>query len=479
MNNYKKQNYPKKRILILDEIALILAMATALILKYGEDAVNWYHLNKEGFYVYFIVTILIMQFFIFLMFDYKRKHVFLSDPVENLTTVMLGKFILMALSLLLLYVMKFSEYASRPVVGMFFVFSILYSYIFRMIYRKKSKDKFLAIADCKTYKVALPVADVNDVFERYAKSGCKDMLIVGASNNKEASDKIVKEAENRGIRTYFSIDVDGYDVKSGIVTDTDGYASIPAFVRSERFDVFGIKYAVSRTEEAVFHVLTHLKELSGKYICFSNVHTSVMGRENPDYREVLNSSAFTFPDGTPIAKLQQKEGCIGAERVAGPDFMEHMFRDTTDGSVAHYFYGSSQKTLDALKENLLKKYPGINIVGMYSPPFRALSEEEDNADVEMINASGADIVWIGLGAPKQEKWMLAHKDRVKGVMMGVGAGFDFHGGTIKRAPVWIQKVGLEWLYRLFQDPGRLFKRYFVTNTKFICYLIKDGLRNKK
>ncbi|MBO4456814.1 MAG: WecB/TagA/CpsF family glycosyltransferase [Butyrivibrio sp.] len=204
-----------------------------------------------------------------------------------------------------------------------------------------------------------------------------------------------------------------------------------------------------------------------------------MGRENPEYREVLNSSAFTFPDGTPIAKLQQKGGYIGAERVAGPDFMEHMFKDTADGSVAHYFYGSSQKTLDALKENLLKKYPGINIVGMYSPPFRPLTEEEDKADVEMINSSKADIVWIGLGAPKQEKWMLAHKDRVKGVMMGVGAGFDFHGGTIKRAPVWIQKVGLEWLYRLFQDPGRLFKRYFVTNTKFICYLFKDNLSKKK
>ena len=200
-----------------------------------------------------------------------------------------------------------------------------------------------------------------------------------------------------------------------------------------------------------------------------------MGRENPEYKEVLNSSAFTFADGTPIAKLQQKAGYIGAERVAGPDFMEHMFRDTTDGKVSHYFYGSSEETIEKLRENLLKKYPGINIAGMYSPPYRALSEEEDNADVERINASGADIVWIGLGAPKQEKWMLAHKDRINGVMMGVGAGFDFHAGTIKRAPVWIRKIGFEWLYRLFQDPGRLFKRYFVTNTKFIYYVTKDSM----
>ena len=110
---------------------------------------------------------------------------------------------------------------------------------------------------------------------------------------------------------------------------------------------------------------------------------------------------------------------------------------------------------------------------MYSPPFRALSEEEDRADVNLINGSGADIVWIGLGAPKQEKWMNAHRGEISGVMMGVGAGFDFHAGTIRRAPKWIQKIGLEWLFRLFQDPGRLFKRYFVTNGKFIWYLLTN------
>ena len=153
--------------------------------------------------------------------------------------------------------------------------------------------------------------------------------------------------------------------------------------------------------------------------------------------------------------------------------MEHMFRDTQDGRLSHFFYGASQETLDALKDNLLKKYPGIDIRGMYSPPFRALSEEEDRADVNLINGSGADIIWIGLGAPKQEKWMNAHKGEIGGVMMGVGAGFDFHAGTIKRAPKWIQKIGLEWLFRLFQDPGRLFKRYFVTNGKFIWYLLTN------
>ncbi len=240
--------------------------------------------------------------------------------------------------------------------------------------------------------------------------------------------------------------------------------------------IFGIDYSVGNTKNAVSYVIKHMAELSGQYICFSNVHTTVMARENPDYAEVLNGSAFTFPDGAPIAALQRRRGMKEAERVAGPDFMEQMFRSTRDGRISHFFYGATQETLDALKISLEKKYPGIVIKGLYSPPFRALSPKEDQEAVDMINASGADIVWVGLGAPKQEKWMRAHKDRIKGVMMGVGAGFDFHAGTIKRAPVWIQRIGLEWLYRLFQDPGRLVKRYFVTNTKFICYLLKDSFK---
>ena len=165
------------------------------------------------------------------------------------------------------------------------------------------------------------------------------------------------------------------------------------------------------------------------------------------------------------------------QRVAGPDFMEKMFRNTMDGSLSHYFYGSTRETLDALSNNLKEKYPGLVIKGMYSPAFGELSDEEDAADVERINAANADIVWIGLGAPKQEKWMNAHKDKINGVMMGVGAGFNFHAGNIKRAPLWIQKIGLEWLYRLFQDPGRLFRRYIATNTKFMFYLLIDRLRN--
>ncbi len=490
MNTYKKRNYPIKRIFILDEIALILAMLTALVIRYRKNFFKFAEFY-DGLYVMLIITVCMLHIIIFLIYDNRKEHVFLQDPMQNLMTVIKSKCVLAALSLLYLYAMQISLQSSRAVTGLFFLLSIIYSFIFRIIYRKKYIDSHGGLGDRSVLIVSINAdgsfglegqnssdQGIEKIFDEYRNGAYDDILIKGTENNDSLSKEIAGKAEELGIRTYYGLSNADYEVKAGIITDIDIYASIPAFVRTERFEVFGIKYAIARTEEAVFHVLRHLKELSGKYICFSNVHTAVMARENADYKEVLNSSAYTFADGNPIANLQRKEGYIGADRVAGPDFMEHMFRDTAHGEASHYFYGASQKTLDALKDNLLKKYPGIDIRGMYSPPFRALTPEEDAEDVERINASGADIVWIGLGAPKQEKWMLAHKDKVKGVMMGVGAGFDFHAGTIKRAPLWVQKVGLEWLYRLFQDPKRLFSRYFVTNTKFFYYLFADMFKRR-
>ncbi len=243
----------------------------------------------------------------------------------------------------------------------------------------------------------------------------------------------------------------------------------------QRCPIFGVNYCVSNLQDAVSYVLTNVKNLSGQYICFSNVHTTVMAKENPAYRDILNAAALTCSDGAPIAKLQRKRNNPTAKRVAGPDFMDLMFQATADGDIKHYFFGSKEETLEVLKQNLLKKYPNLNICGMYSPPFRKLTPEEDKQNIDRINNSEADIIWVGLGAPKQEQWMNAHKDKFKGVMMGVGAGFDFHAGTIQRAPKWVQKIGLEWLYRLSRDPKRLFKRYLVTNSKFLWYLLCDKL----
>jgi len=201
------------------------------------------------------------------------------------------------------------------------------------------------------------------------------------------------------------------------------------------------------------------------------VHTTVIAADVPVYRKMLNSAAFVFPDGAPVAAYMRKHGFEGARRVAGPDFMEKMFELTSDGSLSHFFFGSTEETLAGLKENLEKKYPGLDVRGYYSPPFGNVSDKEDEEMIRMLNESGADIIWVGLGAPKQEKWMARHKKRVKGLMMGVGAGFDFHGGVVKRAPVIMQKLGLEWFYRLLSDPRRLFLRYMTTNIRFIFYTL--------
>ena len=233
--------------------------------------------------------------------------------------------------------------------------------------------------------------------------------------------------------------------------------------------VLGTDVAVGDIDGAVSYIAENRRGLAGKYVCFSNVHTTVMAFKNETYRKALTDAFIIFPDGHPIAKEQRKKGYREAQRIAGPDFMKEMFERSRDGSVSHFFYGSTQETLDALRDNLERDYPGIDIRGMYSPPFRKLSKEEKEADIERINASGADLVWIGLGAPKQELFMDSVKEKVNALMLGVGAGFAFHAKTTKRAPKIMQKLGLEWLFRLFQDPKRLFKRYLVTNTQFLWY----------
>lgn len=223
----------------------------------------------------------------------------------------------------------------------------------------------------------------------------------------------------------------------------------------------------------------NLDKLRGDYICVSNVHTTVMSYRDEEYRAIQNGAAIVLPDGKPLSIVQRKRGFKSAGRVPGPDLMPRVFEISEQKGYTHYFYGSTDETLEKLKSSLWEKYPKLKIVGMYSPPFRPLSDEEDASDIERINACSPDFIWVGLGAPKQEKWMAAHKNKVCGVMLGVGAGFDFHAGTAKRAPKWVQELCLEWFYRMVQNPKRLIKRYASTNIAFIFGCIKEGPRVKK
>ena len=183
---------------------------------------------------------------------------------------------------------------------------------------------------------------------------------------------------------------------------------------------------------------------------------------------------MAIPDGGPLSSVGRKRGFSNMERTTGPDYMKEILKISAKEGYRHYFYGSTEKTLDKLRKTIEKKYPNVQVAGMYSPPFRSLTKEEDENIVEMINAGNADFIWIGLGAPKQERWMAEHQGKIRGFMVGVGAAFDYEAGNIERAPLGMQKFNLEWLYRLMQEPKRLFKRYFYTNTKFIWNAVIRG-----
>ncbi|MGN0308913.1 MAG: WecB/TagA/CpsF family glycosyltransferase [Lachnospiraceae bacterium] len=243
--------------------------------------------------------------------------------------------------------------------------------------------------------------------------------------------------------------------------------------------ILGVNIAVTCMEESVKLILSQLQELKGEFICLSNVHTTVMAKGNEEYRNIQNSAFLALPDGSPLALVQRLRGYKTAEQVPGPDIMPALWKATEKTKIKHYFYGSSPETIAALGKKLKEQYPGLNIAGMESPPFRPLTQEEDQEAINRINASGADILWVGLGAPKQEEWMYAHRGKIKALMLGVGAGFDFHAGTVKRAPEWMRTHYLEWLYRLIQDPKRLWKRYIVTNAKFLLFSVGDAFTWKK
>lgn len=217
----------------------------------------------------------------------------------------------------------------------------------------------------------------------------------------------------------------------------------------------------------------NMKELYGKYICVCNVHTTIMSYEDDEYNKVQNSAILNLPDGKPLSVIGHKKGYHEMGRVTGPDLMSEIFSISVKQKWRHFFYGSTKDTLKLLKDRLEQKYPEIEIAGMYAPPFRELSREEDENIVTMINDKQPDFIWVGLGAPKQEVFMYNHQNQFCGVMIGVGAGFNFHAGLIKRAPIWMQRVGLEWFYRMLQEPRRLWKRYMKTNWKFFWLIHKN------
>ena len=238
--------------------------------------------------------------------------------------------------------------------------------------------------------------------------------------------------------------------------------------------ILGVHIAAVNMQTLLEFITKNIKIIQGQYICVSNVHTTVMAFDNKDYLNVQNNSILSIPDGGPLSSVGRKRGYIEMQRTTGPDLLDEILKISAEKKYKHYFYGSTNETLDKLQNEIKKKYGDVFIVGKYSPPFRTLTKEEDLQIVDNINKANPDFVWVGLGAPKQENWMYEHQNKVNALMIGVGAAFDYLAGNIKRAPMWMQKLNLEWLYRLMQDPVRLFSRYLYTNLKFIIYAVILG-----
>ena len=184
-------------------------------------------------------------------------------------------------------------------------------------------------------------------------------------------------------------------------------------------NIMGVNLAAIDMPWLIEFTKRYIKELSGNYMCVSNVHTTVMSFDDEEYCAVQNGGIMAIPDGGPLSSVGRKRGFSGMKRTTGPDYMKEMLKISNEEGYRHFFYGSTEETLKKLQRTLKRSYPNVQVVGMFSPPFRTLSAQEDEEIVHMINESNADFVWIGLGAPKQERWMAEHQGKIKGFMIGV------------------------------------------------------------
>lgn len=213
------------------------------------------------------------------------------------------------------------------------------------------------------------------------------------------------------------------------------------------------------------------KKLFHNYIVVSNADGVMKHKVDIRMRQAVNASSLSVPDGFSLICLGRLKGYSLKRRVYGPDLMSEFIDTTKDKEYSHFFYGGNGVTLDKLLSNLKHKFPDLKIAGYYSPPFRALTPEEDRLVIERINSSNPDVLWVGIGCPKQEIWMLEHKDKLNvPVMVGVGAAFDFLAGTKPQAPTWIRNNGFEWLFRFASEPKRLWRRYLINNSLFVFYV---------
>ena len=252
-----------------------------------------------------------------------------------------------------------------------------------------------------------------------------------------------------------------------------------SLVKNERVEIVSLRVNVVNHESAIDKIRELVEKQNGGYVCFSTVHMIMESFDNPDYGARVNRADLVIPDGMPLVWMQKLHKETRATRVRANDLMIMLCAYAEKNNLSVGFYGGKQSVIDRILERASKDYPRLKIAYAFSPPFRPLTDEEDAAITAEINEKKPDILFMGLGCPKQENWMSAHKDTVKAVMLGVGASFDFFAGNVKESPEWLGKLGLEWLFRLTQEPQRLWRRYLILNPRFMRLAIGQMLKSKR
>jgi exopolysaccharide biosynthesis WecB/TagA/CpsF family protein len=245
----------------------------------------------------------------------------------------------------------------------------------------------------------------------------------------------------------------------------------------EKRDVFGIQMSATTYDETVELILEAARRRAPAIVSFHPAYSVVTSSDDLQLRTKVNTFEIVAPDGQPVRwALNLLHGTRLPERVCGPETMLRLCRRCAEEGVPVYLYGGAPDVLEALEANLKEQFPGLQVAGAYSPPFRPLPPDEDEAAVRAINESGAGMVFLGLGYPKQDLFAYEHRRRIVPVQLCVGAAFDFHAGRTPRAPHWMQRWGLEWCHRLAQEPQRLWRRYLVGNTLFLAKLARALFR---
>ena len=235
--------------------------------------------------------------------------------------------------------------------------------------------------------------------------------------------------------------------------------------------VLGMRVDATSYEDAARRVILWARERRSAYVCVSTVHMVMEAFDSASFRGIVNGADLVTPDGKPLVWALKGLGVKGASQVRGTDLTSYVVERAAREGMPVGLYGGTPELLDALVEILQKRYPLLEVACKIAPPFRPLTPEEDEKVTREIVASGARVLLVGIGCPKQERWMVEHKDRIPAVMLGVGAAFDFHTGRVRQAPRWMQATGLEWAFRLAMDPRRLWKRYARHNPRFVAMFL--------